>query len=353
MTITEAKHPDNNLLTCLSGSQAYGLATPTSDIDRKGIFVMPRDLFFGLEYLSQVENESHDEAFFEVGRFVELLLKSNPTVLELLFTKGEAIEHIHPLMASLDPDRFLAKSCFQPFVGYAQTQIRKAKGLKKKVFNPQPKERKSLMDFCHVVKGQGSVLLVDWLREQGWEADRLGLVRMDRMKNYYAVFHDSGVDLGYQGVVRSGESNAPALSSVSKGEKPVGWLYCNQEAYTVHCKEHKEYWDWVEKRNDSRYQGTLEHGQGYDAQNIMHTFRLLFMAREIFRDGTIRVHRPNREELLEIKSGRFPLPNLLDRIERLIAEIGKDMEGSDLPNEPDRKHGKEWLVKVRETWYSS
>ncbi len=86
------------LLQAVSGSQAYGLATPQSDVDVKGIFVQPRASFYGLRRMEQVANESNDLVYYELGRFVEFLLKNNPSILELLATPPDAILHRHPLM---------------------------------------------------------------------------------------------------------------------------------------------------------------------------------------------------------------------------------------------------------------
>ena len=351
LTLEEVKHPDHNLLSCLSGSQAYGLAVEGSDVDRKGLFVLPKELFYGLNYLPQVESAGHDEAFFEVGRFMELLCKSNPGMLEILYTEGKSVEYQHPLMRELDRERFLAKSCFQPFVGYAQTQVRKARGLKKKVFNPQPKERLSLLDFGYLAHEGGSVSLREWLEIRGWHQEGIGLVSVDHMKHYYAAYYDHGGDLGYEGVLRHDNSDLPSLSSVPKEEVPVGYVYFNIDAYSVHCREHREYWEWVEKRNDVRYKGTQAHGQGYDAKNMMHTFRLLYMAKELFAEGKIHVHRVNRDELLKIKSGAFPLQELLGEIDSMVSEIENLMTKSGLPDLPDEAYGECWLVQVREAWY--
>ena len=67
----------------MSGSRAYGTNLPHSDTDLKGVFVLPEHQFYGLDYVSQVANETNDEVFYELRRFEELLLKNNPTVLEL------------------------------------------------------------------------------------------------------------------------------------------------------------------------------------------------------------------------------------------------------------------------------
>jgi len=60
MTIEELKQKDLIILECLSGSKAYGLDTPTSDTDIKGVFILPKSEFYGLSYISQVNNESND-----------------------------------------------------------------------------------------------------------------------------------------------------------------------------------------------------------------------------------------------------------------------------------------------------
>ncbi len=44
-------------------------------------------------------------------------------------------------------------------------QIRKARGLNKKMVNPQPEQRKHLREFCHVLEAQGSVPIGEWLLE--------------------------------------------------------------------------------------------------------------------------------------------------------------------------------------------
>jgi hypothetical protein len=36
---------------------------------------LPKDQFYGLQYIPQVSNETNDEVYYELGRFVELLIK--------------------------------------------------------------------------------------------------------------------------------------------------------------------------------------------------------------------------------------------------------------------------------------
>lgn len=161
MTIQEIKDKGLLLFECISGSKAYGLDTSQSDTDLKGVFYLPKDLFYGLEYIPQVNNETNDEVYYELGRFVELLCKNNPNILELLASPNECILYRHPLMDKLNIDMFLSKVCKDTFAGYALTQIRKARGYKKKVVNPIEKERKTILDFCYIMDNYQSIPIKD------------------------------------------------------------------------------------------------------------------------------------------------------------------------------------------------
>src|ERR1051325_4456920 len=75
MTIQELRDKNLIVLECITGSKAYGLDLPGSDIDLKGVFVLPEKDYYGLNYIAQISNEKNDEMFYELKRFVELLLK--------------------------------------------------------------------------------------------------------------------------------------------------------------------------------------------------------------------------------------------------------------------------------------
>ncbi|RMG69895.1 MAG: nucleotidyltransferase, partial [Bacteroidetes bacterium] len=237
----------------------------------------------------------------------------------------------------------------QTFAGYAAAQIRKARGLNKKMNHPQPEMRKPLLAFCHVLVGAGTQPLADWLQSQGWEAAHCGLSRMPHGHDLYALYYDPEAD--FRGIFTGEEVQEVSLSSIPKGCEPVAHLYVNRDGYKRHGREHREYWDWVAQRNESRYQESQ--GQGYDTKNMMHTFRLLQMAEEILRTGHIRVERPNREELLAIRAGAIPYEELLARVEALLADVEAAAGQSPLPEAPDEARIEATLVDIRSQWYFS
>lgn len=353
MTIQNLKSQNLILFEVISGSKSFGLNTPTSDTDIKGVYYLPKEKFFGLDYIPQIANETNDEVYYEIGRFVELLLKNNPNILEILATPEDCVLYKHPLFEKLKIEDFLSKLCKDTFAGYAVTQIKKARGLNKKIVNPMAKEKKSLVDFCYILNGYDSISLPQWLAENngGLQQEQCGLINLPNSKGMFALFYDATNTLGYKGIIQKETSSEVSLSSVAKGEQPIAYLSCNQDGYSKYCKEYTEYWDWIKKRNDERFNTNQQHGKNYDSKNMMHTIRLLQTAEQILSTGKLNIRVSNRSELLAIKAGEKDYDALLQMADELIASIEKHYETSDLPERPDEVKGIQTLVAIRETLY--
>ena len=85
----------------IRGSHCHGINTPESDVDTGGVFILPNEtrLGLGLDYVPFIEDETHDTVWYELNRFAELLIKSNPTVLESLFVDDKYVLYEHPIFA--------------------------------------------------------------------------------------------------------------------------------------------------------------------------------------------------------------------------------------------------------------
>lgn len=342
------------LLDCVSGSTAYNLNVKGSDIDKKGIFMMPQQQLYGFDQQQQIANATNDEVYFEMGRFLELLTKNNPNILELLSTPKEHVLFRHPLMELIKPEDFLSKLCLDTFAGYAQTQIRKARGLNKKINRPMETERKSVLDFCFVIRDNGSVPLRNWLVSCNYLQEQCGLVNLDHFRNVYLLYHQEQLTEGnLRGITSGPDAYDVQLSSVPKGIENIAVMTFNKDAYSAYCREYKEYHEWEEKRNELRYQSTLLHGKSYDAKNMMHTFRLLNMAEEIAIHQRVIVKREDREFLLKIRSGEFEFDYLMEMVEDKMDHVKTAYEKSALPDQPDRNKAESILVEIRTKFYQT
>ena len=351
MIIDDLKAQNLILFEVISGSRSFGLATATSDTDIKGVFYLPKDKFYGLDYIAQISNATNDIVYYELGRFVELLLKNNPNILEVLASAPDCILYQHPIMQQLTLDLFLSKQTKQTFAHYAMSQIKKAKGLNKKINNPVEVKRKTVLDFCYIIQGQHTYPLINWLSENRLEQHLCGLVNVPHSKDLYALFYDASGDCGYHGIIQHDDSTELCLSSVKKDTPVSAYLSFNRDGFSSHCRDYKAYWQWVAKRNEQRYHSNINNGNDFDAKNMMHTIRLLQVAYEIMSKGTITNKRANRNELLAIKNGQLSYAEIMHMAESLFIEIETASLTSTLPEQPDSDKVLRILVNMRKSLY--
>ncbi|MGZ3159297.1 MAG: DNA polymerase beta superfamily protein, partial [Burkholderiaceae bacterium] len=332
--------------------------TPESDTDTRGVFILPQDLFYGFSYIEQVNSERNDHVYYELGKYLKLLAKNNPTSIELLFAPEGTVIFRHPLMDRIEPEFIMSRLCRESFAGYALNQVKRARGLNKKIFNPVSTDLPLPIDCCHVIQADKTMPAKQWLSEHNMVAEHCGLTALPHVRDGYALFYSEDCEdeqARFNGLFRSdqGKSQDVCLSSIPKGMQPRAWLVFNKDEFSRRLKEFHEYRNWEESRNEERYQGTLEHGGGYDAKNMMHTFRLLRMAKEIANTGRPQIRRSDRDELLAIKAGRFSYEDLMAKAALELESIDESFASSQLQGEPDLDQIEKWAIEIRKAWYSA
>lgn len=177
------------------GSVSQGINTPLSDIDHGGVYLAPAEqlLGLGIDYQDEIKSEKGDDDWMELNKFMRLLLKSNPTVLESLFIDDKYVLYEHPIMTEIKKHRneFITKECFSGFIGYSCEQIKKCRSLKKLFVQPIV-ERKTVLDFCYTFYKQGSTKIENWLDYRGLKQKYCGLVNIPNMMETIGVYYDWG-----------------------------------------------------------------------------------------------------------------------------------------------------------------
>lgn len=355
------------LFESIRGSHLFGLNTETSDIDTFGVFIGPIDWFIGSgkDKQTMIKSEKNDDYWNELGKYFKELGESNPEALVSLFTPEKHIKYFSPLLQPLwdIKDSLITKKCFKPFAGYAVSQIKKAKGLKKAInIDPsQVKERKTPLDFCQVPVGIGTWTLTKWLRDNGLKQEYCGVSRLPNTVESYALFYDWGADkdlkienyrnltnntnipkniIGYRGILSQIDplSSQIRLSSIPfelRTEKPLCYFQFNSGAYSQHCVDYKRYWEWVNNRNEQRFQ--LNKGYDFDAKNMSTCVRILTMAKEMAQGKGMLLDRTNidRDWLLKIKNHGVTYDEIMRYVENLEENMQEEFEKSSLPDEPD------------------
>lgn len=350
------------LYKAIVGSKAYGLDLPTSDTDIRGIFLLPNEYRLGFGYKEQVNDDKNDIVYYELNRFVALLTNNNPNIIENLFTPPDKILFMDDRIAPLydNREKFLTKKIKYTFGGYAVSQIKKARGLNKKVVNPMAKEKLTPLDFCYVFEKEDGYMMLakQWLKKHNKKQEYCGLAELPNGEQMYKIYYDhlaemksdnprfAGSGYGFRGIVGA-DSCELRHSEIPKYCVLDAFLYYNLNGYSTYCKDYKEYWEWVGKRNPHRYNDNAKHNQGYDGKNMMHCIRMLDMAIEIARGEGVNLVRPNREWLLSVRKGEVSYDEIMAIIIEKDAEMKDAFDKSDLPDKVDMDFAHNIILQIR------
>lgn len=117
----------------IGGSTLYGLNTPESDIDYRGLFVaQDKKYLANLDTIeSIVQTGDIDSTYYEITRYLKLLRKSNTQVLEILFAPKSAFTYRHPIFVDMiinAYDLIDTNTLKNSLKGYVFSEIRLATG---------------------------------------------------------------------------------------------------------------------------------------------------------------------------------------------------------------------------------
>lgn len=404
-TFDDIKNENLVLYRYVRGSHLYGLNNENSDIDTGGVFYEPIDhiLGIGTEYSDEISDDKHDNVLYELQKFFKLLGTSNPTMLESLFIDKEHVIYEHPIITEIKKynNKFLSKELYKPFVGYAESQIKKAVGLHKLCHNPIT-ERKWPIDFCFTTYKQGTASMTEWLKKRGLYQEYCGLVSLNNMPDCYGVFYDwgahnvakyngkfeefiydvnycnfvanaeyGGIDsdiyeivlskwfeenqkpIGYRGIVKGdGTADDVRCSSIPKEVNPICTMSYNKDGFTQHCKKYHEYQEWLRKRNQARYEENKE--KTWDGKNMMHCLRLLTMAQEVFEGKGVQLNRRlvgDADFFLKVRNHMFEYEEIREFLENKLNLVNMAYKTTDLPEKVDMDFVNGLLIDCRKKLY--
>lgn len=275
------------------GSIAHGTYAPSSgpnsidDKDLMGVYVAPVEHYLGFGRRETFEKwvGGWDTVSYEIRKFVRLLLNSNPTLMGMLWLRGEHLLIEAPAWERLVENRgvFASKRAYHAFCGYARSQIRRMTRMAKP---KEATERELRLIEDEILFREGRAVNDAMFKHEAYETFSLNNLRSHR--------------------------------NALKGQ--TGYMGARRKAL-------------VEKH-------------GFDPKNASHTIRLLRMGAEFLRDGELRVWCDDAEELLEIKRGEWPLERIDAEAERLFKVAEEEHARSKLPERPDRGSAEKLLVEL-------
>ncbi|QBD83197.1 nucleotidyltransferase [Ktedonosporobacter rubrisoli] len=116
-------------LMTLSGSHLYGFASPNSDYDLRGVYILPLKEVIGLyegrdtiETTIKLDGQEIDLVMYDIKKFLALLLKKNGLILEQIYSPV-----LVQALPELEELKDIARKCISRhhkhhYYGYAQDQ---------------------------------------------------------------------------------------------------------------------------------------------------------------------------------------------------------------------------------------
>lgn len=338
---------DNCILRVVAGSNAYGTNLPTSDWDERGIFVdeMKR-VILPFDKLELVEFSTDDIVYYELSKYMPLLLAQNPNVIELLWTDEKDVLFKSELGQMLIDNRanFLCKKVKDSYVGYAKSQLGRIKGHNKWINSPQPEKEPERKDFATVVWNNTSI------KDYNKSVPQSGFIGFDLGDSHFGLFAKENFNIDKDTWFdKRGNPNLLSredLYNLTQSNKvnPDLIVKINQKAFEDAHKNWKGYWDWKKNRNEKR--SVLEEQFGYDTKHAMHLIRLLRSGADILEYGVVPVKRNDAQYLLDIRFGKFTYDEIIKESERLYKRVEDLSSSSKLTEEPDYDLAKTIMLEI-------
>ncbi len=340
------------IMRCVSGSQAYGMATPESDVDIRGIFIPKREYHLGfMKRVEQIESKP-ETVIYALQKFMKLACDANPNILELLFVPEDCLLEHDECYDRLVKHRklFLSTKARHTYTGYATAQIHRIARHRRWLLDP-PKAAPVRSDYglpegeklvSREQLGAFYVTLAHMLeRVAGTLGPEMGVLHGTVMQ-----IVQSEQFMGWEGLVQSCRVPDEALPQVQKltgaSDNFIRALQLEQAYFQV-ADEWKNYQTWKENRNPAR--AAMEAKYGLDGKHASHVVRLLDQGEHLMRTGELLVRLPNAEQIRRIREGVW-----LDGSPLTYAKLlayAKSKESSmqalatsgdcPLPRNPDRK----------------
>lgn len=302
------------ILEVKTGSHLYGLNTKDSDKDFFGVVILPLEYHFGLQKMEEVDlgikdklsngknsSKAVDRKFYELKRFVQLALNNNPNIIELLFVNEENIVFINDAGRRLLNLRkeFLSQKIIKNFFGFCNAQKRK---MNTKAYSIN--QLQNAIIFLSKYNLDNSMVLPELKYEKEFEE-----IFIQKDKETYSI----------------GEYNICKNLTIKEAYKSLNKILNS----TTNRKE-------------------LILKYGYDTKFAHHMIRVLLELKEILLTNNLIFPLQEHNLLMDIKTGKKTLEEVIDLINLLEKEINEIINTgkTQLPKEPNYKLIEKELISI-------
>jgi uncharacterized protein len=300
-----------------SGSQLYGTSTPESDTDYTSIFIPSAYNLLSLQKCDFVDmsskgakeyrrntNQDFDDQSHSLSRYLQLVLKGNPNLTEILFAPKEIIEIENPIFTELKRNysKLLSRLVYDSFVGFATSQRKKLE-YKRIRYGELQSTLQYLQEVC------GNQLEDNRTKMNERTATHLNtlLQHYKGAKNNVEHFH-IGLPLKI------------IYEKIKSEYENYGWR--------LHTKSFKIL--------------------GYDTKFASHTIRLLYEGEQLLLNGKLEYPLSGKvyNDIMNIKNGKLSIEEFQQLAYNYENKCREALINTNLSKKPNYKYANEYLVSV-------
>ena len=361
-------------LLTFGGSIAYGLDTPESDIDIRGICMPSIEDVMGVEYLindsertndrlvfgksgfEQVTDEPTDTTIYVLNKIIGLLYKCNPNTIEILGCKPEHYAQISKEGKMLLDNRniFLSKLAYGSFAGYARAQFQRLKNAlgnnsNSNVFRAinladslnrmhshlereYPQYNRNMINLC-ITDKDGNPITVNGKTVDAYDVGVLFNDVVTEVSVNGKIISDEDVELRYS--INCDKVNNRTFMGV------FNEIVSNVKDFNKH----------LGNRNHKKDEYHLN-------KHAMHLIRLYIMALDILKDGEINTYREKEHDfLMSIKTGEYYnddtktfTTEFFDIVNNFDKKILTAYENTKLPDRPDKNKINKLVMDIMDNY---
>lgn len=318
----------------LGGSISYGTNLQgKGDVDLRGFSFEKKEELIGYKKFEEIVETETDTTIYAFNKFISLLEKCNPNIIESLGCKEEHYFKLSDTAKFLidNPDLFLSQIAYHSFGGYASQQLaRLENALSLNSLSQQKKLEHLLRSLEAAIRGFTG--------------------------RFKPISYDFSRFMEKKEVIKGENGFALYIGETDKNVGEEILLDINLEAYPVkdlnsifgEMSNIVKTYNKLNGRNKKKDEEHLD-------KHAMHLVRLYYMAFDILERGKIVTFRENeREELLDIRLGKYREPDgsykkeFFEYRDALEKRLHYAKENSVLPEVPDRDKIEEFVMQVNE-----
>jgi hypothetical protein len=311
---------ENLICKILCGSNLYGLNTPESDKDYKGVFVPPiEDMVLGRESKvihrdtgndsSKNSKDDIDYEIFSIQKFMSLVKSAQPMALEMLFAPDEFIVESTPIWDIIRANKHkLICNKVKAFVGYCKGQASKYCLKGKRL-----KSVETLMGFMD-----------EYEHDKPISNEKFDDICMKMKGNrYFKIVEPSPCGARTYEILDKKFAESVRVRDVMKSLTNLANKYGHRARKAKNLNDA----DW---------------------KAVSHAVRIAVEAKELLSTGNITLPLQGEEKkiVMDVKLGKIPLPEVEGILEAMLDEVDELHENTVLPNKVNEKQANDFILSI-------